>query len=372
MALPRRSRFIIALCLLAAVPAAGAASPGTPTAATFSVVACDTAAGEWGVAVASRFLAVGSVVPWARAGAGAVATQAYANTSFGPDGLEQFEKGGSARAVLQNLLAADDDPQTRQVGLVDPAGGAATHTGRRCQSWAGGRAGPGFVVQGNLLTGEHVVVEMAEAFEQASGHPLAERLLAALAAGDREGGDIRGKQAAALLVVRAGGGYGGSNDRYVDLRVDDHADPVAELYRLYTLHAKDFLPIVHARLGDEALARGDRDHAEVEYSRAINLYRDAIAAFPEEAGPRNGLAWFYAEHRVNLDEAMALAREAYGMDPGSWQVLDTIATIHFIRGQFDKALEAAGKSLDANPGNVYLQQQVERFRKAREAADGLD
>ena len=200
--------------------------------ATFSIVAIDPATGELGVAVASKFLAVGAVVPWARAGVGAVATQSYANVSYGPIGLELMAAGQSAGETLARLLADDPDQELRQVGVVDARGQAATFTGEGCHAWAGGRTGPGYAVQGNILTGPEVVDAMARAFETAEG-PLAARLLAALAAGDAAGGDRRGKQSAALLVVKERGGYGGYTDRFIDLRVDDHPEPVAELQRLY-------------------------------------------------------------------------------------------------------------------------------------------
>lgn len=208
---------------------------------TFSIVGFDAAAGELGIAVASKFPAVGAVVPWARAGAGAVATQSYANTSFGPRGLELMAAGLSAEEALTRLLADDPGRAQRQVGLVDARGGTATFTGEGCHDWAGGRTGPGYAAQGNILAGPEVVDAMAKAFERTAGN-LAERLLAALAAGDASGGDRRGRQSAALLVVKERGGYGGYNDRYLDLRVDDHERPVEELQRLYRVWRLYFLP----------------------------------------------------------------------------------------------------------------------------------
>lgn len=203
--------------------------------ATFSIVARDRANGDLGVAVASKFLAVGSVVPWAQAGAGAVATQALANVSYGPRGLALMAEGLSAAEVLQRLLADDEDRDHRQVGLVDAQGRAAAHTGSACYDWAGHVVGDGFTAQGNILTGGTVAQAMALAFQSASGE-LAERLLAALAAGDDAGGDSRGRQSAALYVARAGGSYGGLLDRYIDLRVDDHLSPIPELARILQLH----------------------------------------------------------------------------------------------------------------------------------------
>jgi len=213
---------------VAALPAG--AEPVQPS--TFSIVAADSAAGEVGVAVASRFFAVGSVVPYARAGVGAVATQASANTTYGAGALELLAHGAEPAEALAMLTRADADRGQRQAGVVAASGSSATFTGPGCNAWAGGRSGPGYAVQGNILTGEAVVVEMERAFLASAGQPLAARLYAALAAGDAAGGDSRGKQSAALMVARAGGGYGGFDDRAIDVRVDDHPDPIVELGRL--------------------------------------------------------------------------------------------------------------------------------------------
>ena len=204
---------------------------------TFSIVAWDPSASprEWGVAVASKFLAVGAVVPWARAGAGALATQAFANLAYGPDGLDRLAAGRSADAVVNGLTGPDEQREHRQLGVVDAQGRAANFTGAECFDWAGGRTGDGYSCQGNILTGPDVVQRMAQRFEKSKGE-LAVRLLAALRAGDEAGGDKRGRQSAAIFVVREGGGYGGGTDVSVSLRVDDHPDPVPELERLFDIH----------------------------------------------------------------------------------------------------------------------------------------
>ncbi len=201
---------------------------------TFSLVACDRDKGQWGVVVASKFLAVGAIVPWAQAGAGAVATQAFANLPYGPDGLKLLASGATAQETIDRLTGADPDFQERQIGVVDAAGGSATFTGTGCFEWAGGRAGDGYAAQGNLLAGAAVVAALADTFDSTEG-PLVERMLAALQAGDQAGGDRRGRQSAAIVIREAGGGYGGTNDRLIDLRIDDHPDPVTELQRLYAL-----------------------------------------------------------------------------------------------------------------------------------------
>jgi uncharacterized Ntn-hydrolase superfamily protein len=208
------------------------------TVATFSIVAFDPETHELGVAVQSRFLAVGAVVPWARAGVGAVATQAIANFNYGPRGLDMMSRGKSAEETLRALISADDEREHRQLGVVDDRGRAATFTGDECFEWAGGELGENYAAQGNILVGQQTVEAMAKTFEDTSGD-LAGRLLAALDAG-QAGGDSWGRPSAALLVVREGGGYGGDNDRVLDLRVDDHPEPIRELIRLRALHTLYF------------------------------------------------------------------------------------------------------------------------------------
>jgi uncharacterized Ntn-hydrolase superfamily protein len=209
----------------------------SPIVATYSIAACDLEAGQWGVATQSKFLAVGSVVPWAAPGVGAVATQAYANPRYGPEGLQLLAEGLTAAEVVARLTEADEGRADRQVGVVDAQGGGATYTGSDCMDWAGGLAGPGFAAQGNILVGEETVAALATTFTATHGRPLAERLIECLAAAQAAGGDRRGQQSAALLVVEQDGGYAGMSNSLVDLRVDDHAQPVAELARLYELHS---------------------------------------------------------------------------------------------------------------------------------------
>lgn len=210
-----------------------------PLVNTFSIVAFDPKTGDLGVAVESKYFGVGTVVPWAKAGVGAVATQALAKVGYGPDGLAVMEQGKEAAATLDELRAKDKKPGLRQVAMIDAKGRVAVHTGDECIPWAGHKTGEYFSVQGNLLVGEEVVTAMAGAFEKAraSGEgELAEWMLAALDAGQAAGGDKRGQQSAALIVARAKAGPGGDNDRYVDLRVDDHPTPIVEIARLLKLH----------------------------------------------------------------------------------------------------------------------------------------
>lgn len=203
--------------------------------ATFSIVAADPETGEVGVAVQSKFLAVGSVVPWAKANVGAVATQSWANTAFGPEGLALLEKGLSPEEVIDKLVADDPDRSLRQVAVINAEGEASAFTGHECYDWAGHIIGKHHSCQGNILVSEETVSEMSRTFEASEG-PLAERMLKAVAAAQHAGGDSRGKQSAAVYVVQEGAGYGGYNDVKVDLRVDDHPEPIEELQRLYELH----------------------------------------------------------------------------------------------------------------------------------------
>jgi uncharacterized Ntn-hydrolase superfamily protein len=237
--------------------------------ATYSLVACDLDQGEWGVAVQSKFLAVGSVVPWAEPEVGAVATQAYANPRYGPDGLARLRQGLTADEVVKRLTEADDGRDERQLGVVDAAGGGATYTGSGCHDWAGGRVGSGYAAQGNILVSGETVDALAETFEATAGS-LADRLLAGLAAAQAAGGDSRGQQSASLLVVRRDGGYAGLSDVVVDLRVDDHEAPIEELRRLHGLHDQlygktprdQWLPV-----DDELRAEIDERLAKLGYER---------------------------------------------------------------------------------------------------------
>lgn len=269
---------------------------------TFSIVARDSATGELGIAVASRFFSVGSVVPWAKADVGAVATQSYANTSFGWRGLDLLEKGASPQEIVAILLRNDPTPQKRQFGIVSADGQSATFSGALCNAWAGGRNGPNYAVQGNILAGEAVVTAMEAAFLQTSG-TLADRMYAALLAGEKNGGDSRGKQSAALLVVKKNAGYGGHTDRAIDIRVDDHAEPFKELGRLL-------------------------DYAQMNYSwnEAWTLFRDNKA--------RQALPPMERTARIAAD------------NPEVWYDL---AVIRLAAGQADEALNALKKAVTLNP-----------------------
>jgi len=211
-----------------------------PVVATYSIVACDLETRQWGVAVQSKFLAVGSVVPWAEPEVGAIATQAYANPTYGPNGLALLRDGLSASQVVERLTSEDEGRDERQVGIVDGRGESASWTGTGCNDWAGHRTGSGYAAQGNILVGEETVAALATTFETTAHLPLALRLIECLTAAQAAGGDRRGQQSASLLVVQKDGGYAGLSDVLVDLRVDDHERPIPELRRIYELHHRLF------------------------------------------------------------------------------------------------------------------------------------
>jgi uncharacterized Ntn-hydrolase superfamily protein len=252
--------------------------------ATYSIVACDLEADQWGVAVQSKFLAVGSVVPWAEPRVGAIATQSYANPRYGPDGLALLREGRSAEEVVELLTAADDGRAQRQVGVVDAEGRAATFTGEACHDWAGGRTGNGYAAQGNILVSHETVDALAVTFEQNGHLSLAERLVECLAAAQAAGGDRRGQQSASLLIVEKDAGYANLSDVVVDLRIDDHELPIVELRRLHGLHNEVFgiTPPEDWLIVDEALASELRDSlAKLGYDGELER------AFNDWAGTEN-------------------------------------------------------------------------------------
>ena len=258
--------------------------------ATYSIAACDPDASQWGVAVQSKFLSVGSVVPWAEPEVGAIATQAYANPRYGPDGLALLREGLRAAEVVERLVVADAGRDERQLGVVDAQGGSASWTGPGCNEWAGHRTGHGYAAQGNILVGPETVDALAETFEATAQRPLEQRLIECLAAAQAAGGDRRGQQSASLLVVQRDGGYASLSDVLVDLRVDDHERPIEELRRIYVLHDRlfgetpreEWLPLDGA-LGDEVRDR---------------LARLGYASLPDWAGVEN------LEERVDGTDAI--------------------------------------------------------------------
>ena len=270
---------------------------------TFSIVAFDPEDKAWGIAVASKFPGVGAVVPWAEAGAGAVATQSYANTSYGPEGLNLMRSGLGAQETLDKLLADDESKQMRQVGLVDAKGKSASYTGSECLPWAGGKVGKNYAVQGNILTGEETITAMSDKFENSAGI-LPARLFSALLAGDRAGGDKRGRQSAAIYVVQAEAGYGGYNDRWFDSRVDDHEDPVTHLGDLIEMQELYF---GNSPDEDRLVIAGNIAHDLQGMMQRLDYYEGSLNGM-YDAATREALRIFIGnenfEDRTDFDEGL--------------------------------------------------------------------
>ena len=349
--------------LLAAGPAAGDAPTGT-----FSIVAYDSLTGELGVAVQSRAFAVGQGVSWAEAGVGAIATQAQTNRSYGPRGLGLLRQGFSAEEVGKRLLAEDAGSENRQLGIVDARGRTFNFTGSGCSSWAGGVKGPGYSCQGNILASEEVVAAMAGAYERTEGD-LGEKLLQALVAGQAAGGDKRGMQSAAILVVRPSDEYPEYRYKYTDLRVEDHPDPINELIRIYRMHEMGRLLEARARYVRHYESLGDERMAGVERRRIGTLLMRSMAADEPDAGSLNSLAWFCAINDIYLDEALEAARRAVDLAPDQAHIIDTLAEAYFRKGMVEEAVETIERAIELEPGDSYYREQLERFRKQLPGAE---
>jgi uncharacterized Ntn-hydrolase superfamily protein len=338
-------------------------SPSEPLFSTFSIIAYDPDAQEWGVAVQSRAFSVGSNVAWAQAGVGAVATQAWTVRSFGPRGLQLLKRGHDPKDVIEHLIAPDKGGARRQLAVMDAQGRAANYTGNECSAWAGGIAEQNVSVQGNILAGERVLTAMLRAFKKTQGK-LAERLISTLVAGQKAGGDTRGQQSASLLVVRAQSDIDGMGDRYVDLRVDDHKTPIAELQRIYEVWQLEMYPFLESgRIN--ALLKAKR------YARAQKLHRDFAAnaerlsrKHPKNADLHNALAWELARNSFGLDAALKYAQRAVKLKPRDVNILDTYAEVLFQRGDAARAVEIERPLASKHPERADLQQQLAKFEKA--------
>jgi len=348
------------LVALAAVAPAAACATQQP--ATFSIVAWDSVTQELGVAVESKYFSVGRMVPWARAGVGAVATQANVNPSYGPQALAMLESGITPDEILRAFAASDSAWDSRQFALVDARGRAVTWTGPQCNSWAGGEAGIHFACQGNILTGPEVVAAMARAFRESRGE-LAGRLITALEAGQAAGGDKRGQQSAALIVVRPSERHPEYRERYVDLRIEDHRTPIAELRRLWRIHQGFHGTGSHLAMAAEYEAAGRRDLARLERERVHETLLEVLQRGERDASLLNGLAWSCAENDLFLPDALKAAERAAEMEPKSTDILDTLAEVHFRMGHVAKALEIERRAAALDPKNPYLLGQIERFQR---------
>ncbi len=345
--------------------AAAAATLYAPRAfATFSIVAYDSVTQEVGIAVQSRAFSVGMAVPWAEAGVGGIATQASTNESFGPMGLALLRQGKAAPEVLRALLDADSGSSHRQVGIVDVQGRSAAHTGKDCSSWAGHRTGWGYSIQGNILAGEAVVADMERAFLSTQGE-LAARLLAALEAGQAAGGDRRGMQSSALLVVRPSADYPEYRTRYIDLRIEDSKEPIKELRRVFQLLEAQKLAEAHLRFAAAYDKIGRKDLARTERERVGEGLRRALAGGVNDPSSLNGLAWACATNDMFLPEALTAAERAVALEPKETGILDTLAEVHYRMGNAAKAIEVETKALALAPSDNYLKEQIARFKSGK-------
>ncbi len=331
---------------------------------TFSIVAYDSTTGELGVAVQSRVFGVGPRVAWVRGGVGAIATQAMSNESFGPRGLELLAAGLSASETLAWLLEHDPQAANRQVGVVDAQGRAANWTGEKCMVWAGDSAGVGFTCEGNILAGPEVVSEMARAFLASPGEELARRMIAALEAGQAAGGDKRGQQSAAILIGRPHPEFPEYAERYVDIRVEDSPQPIAELRRLYEMYEAQGLVQAHTRFAAWKEAAGDPAGARSERERVGRTLVKMLERDGRDAEMLNSLAWFAATNDLYLGEAEEAARRAVDLEPENANILDTLGETLFRRGKIKEAIAVEERAIGLAPEDAYLKDQLERFREA--------
>jgi uncharacterized Ntn-hydrolase superfamily protein len=311
---------------------------------------------EWGIAVASRIYDCGYVIVWLRPEVGAVATQGMVNARLGPLALERMAAGLTAAEALNEILTEDPGSSTRQLGVIDRHGNSTAHTGSDSMEWAGHLTGEFVSVQGNVITGPHVVSSMFDAFRKTEGE-LAERLLSALEAGEAEGGDRRGRQSAALIVTRMNGGYDGTDDRLVDIRVPDHPEPVLELRRLYEMWKYAFTVPAYLRLADADCSSSDalrlRVHGLIGKALNGNLGKPEIY---------NSLAWHLSQRLEFSQESITLAQRAHELAPDDPNIMDTLAEAFFVAGEIHEALHYAKEAIKHEPGNGYFRQQLKRFK----------
>ena len=328
---------------------------------TFSIVAYDSVTQELGVAVQSKYFNVGSVVPWAEAGVGAVATQAQVKASYGPLALALLRGGMAPDAILKKFAAGDTAWSYRQLGIADAHGRVVSWTGPKCNDWAGGTTGAGFACQGNILAGPAVVSGMAQAFREAQGE-LGDRLMAALEAAQAAGGDKRGQQSAALLIVRPSKRHPEYAQRYVQLKVEDHATPIAELRRLWRVDQGFHGAAAHMELAAEYEEAGHREAARREREQVHQILVAALARGEKDASMLNGLAWSCATHDLELADAARAAERAAELEPKSTDILDTLAEVYFRMGRADQAVEVESRAAALDPKSQYLRDQIARFK----------
>ncbi|MEN3046880.1 MAG: DUF1028 domain-containing protein [Candidatus Hydrothermales bacterium] len=328
---------------------------------TFSIVAMDPETEEFGVGVASKVLDVGYLVPWVEADVGAVATQALLNPYLGKWAIELLREGKRADEVLKIILERDTSPEDRQIGIVDRNGNSVSFTGKNTISWAGHKNDKYVAVQGNILIGPQVIDTMFKVFKNTVGLPLAERILLALEAGEAVGGDKRGKQSAAIYVVRRRGGYQGVNDKLVELKVVDHPEPLKELRRMYELWQYAFLATSYLRLSQE-----EKDKEEIFLKKAYLLLKKALEADLKNADVYNNLAWEFALMKKFPKETIEAAKKAHELSPEDPNIMDTLAEAYYAAGMYKEAIFWEKKALEKEPQNMFFKKQLEKFKRALE------
>ncbi len=320
---------------------------------TFSIAAYDSETEEWGVAVASCVPFAYHSVAWAEANAGAIATQSWTNHFYATEGLPLLAEGITADSVLQILISSDSLREQRQLGIVDVYGNTASFTGELCMDWAGSIQGEGYTIQGNLLTGSEVIEVMELAFLLTEGYPLAERLYAALVAGEAAGGDSRGRQSAGILVVRKNSGHNGATDRFVEIAVNDNPDPLTILgEHLYTWEMYNCLSVYISEIDENPASEVRMQHL---------LQRLAVEGSDDPQLLNLG-AWELTTRNIMLNEAVDLALKAVELAPDDSNIRDTLAECLYRNGEIEGAVQQAEIALEIDPENEYLQGQLERFR----------
>jgi len=331
----------------------------------YSIVAWDSATGDVGVAVQSTLLAVGSIVPYAKAGVGAVATQGSANTGFGNRGLDLLLQGMPAQQVGDLLIRSDTLSSQRQLGVVDAKGNVFAYTGTSCQQYAGHNSGKGYTVQGNALGGENVLKAMARTFEITSGD-LADRLLATLDAADRESKEKNGFQSAALLVVRDHGGYNGYTDRFIDIRVDNDTLPLKQLKRIYGLWKATFLPDARMRTIDQFNNDKNFSAARIEMERLVESMNGELRNKPDDPNVLSSIAWSLATLGIDKPRALELAKRAAILAPARSDILNTLAECHYRLGNYDEAIAIESNLVAKEPANDQFWKQLEKFKESKQ------
>lgn len=332
---------------------------------TFTIVVRDSVTGDLAIAVQSRMLAVGAIVPYAISNIGAIATQGTANTSYGARGMEMLASGLGAKEVVEALIKSDSKADQRQVGIVDSRGNASAFSGYSCPAWSGHLDGRGYVVLGTDLTSEVVLKAMARTFEVTSGD-IYERMIAALSAAENAEGDKLGRQSAALLVVRDRGGYGGNNDRYIDLRVDDNPMPLVELKRLIKLWEAFYLTEARMRTVDTFDKQRNVSASQGEMNRIVEDLYAELRKKPDDPDVLKRVAWLLTTQEIDRERALEYAKRASKLAPGRSDILATLAECHYRLGNFDQAIAIMAELAVKEPSNDEHWNQLQRYKEGKQ------